>query len=93
VNILRPGDEPMHYQDGSHRWIPPTRDMDQQTWEAAVRAHLLQHREAFGGAPSAQTDRGGAPSPPRRARPNRIPRGRNGTPPGDTPGDPQTRRS
>ena len=58
MNILRPGDEPMHYEDGSHRWIPPTAEMEQHAWEAAVRAHLLHHWEAFGGMPSGRLDRG-----------------------------------
>ena len=63
MNILRPGDEPMHYENGAHRWIPPTAEMDQRLWEAAVRAHLLHHWEAFGGLPAGQLERGLAHEP------------------------------
>ncbi|MFY1696547.1 hypothetical protein [Solwaraspora sp. WMMA2101] len=44
MSILRPGDEPMHYDDGSHRWIPPDPDYDQATWENQVREHQREHR-------------------------------------------------
>jgi hypothetical protein len=69
MNILRPGDEPMHYEDGSHRWVPPTADMDQEAWEAAIRAHLHHHRETFGGNSSARAN----PPPPRgKGRPTKV---------------------
>ncbi|MFV2098625.1 hypothetical protein ACFHW1_24645 [Micromonospora sp. LOL_014] len=44
MSILLPGDEPMHYEDGSHRWIPPEPDYDQATWENQVREHQREHR-------------------------------------------------
>ncbi|MFV2088880.1 MULTISPECIES: hypothetical protein [Micromonosporaceae] len=44
MSILRPGDEPMHYDDGSHRWIPPDPDYDQEIWENQVREHQHEHR-------------------------------------------------
>jgi hypothetical protein len=59
MNIIRPGDEPMHYEDGSHRWVPPEPWMRQEAWEASIRAHLVRHREWFGGKPAA--------GPPRQA--------------------------
>ncbi|ROO58427.1 hypothetical protein EDC02_0186 [Micromonospora sp. Llam0] len=46
MSILRPGDEPMHYDDGSHRWIPPDPDYDQATWDNQVREHQHQHRQS-----------------------------------------------
>jgi hypothetical protein len=49
MSSLRPGDEIMHYHDGSHYWIPPGPDDDQKVWEAAVRAHQEEHRERLGG--------------------------------------------
>jgi hypothetical protein len=30
MSILRPGDEQFHYSDGSHKWIPPNPDYDQE---------------------------------------------------------------
>ncbi|MEV4759198.1 hypothetical protein AB0J86_29440 [Micromonospora sp. NPDC049559] len=57
----------MHYQDGSHRWVPPDPDMDQDAWEAALRAHLHHHREIFGGA-SGRNDQGRGRAKPRSAR-------------------------
>ncbi|MEV4759933.1 hypothetical protein AB0J86_33220 [Micromonospora sp. NPDC049559] len=56
MGILRRGDEPMHYEDGSHRWVPPDPDMDQEAWEVSVRAHQEKHREMFGARPKATRD-------------------------------------
>lgn len=50
MSVLRPGDEPMHYPDGSHRWVSPYGSADQRAWEESVRQHQLQHRERLGGA-------------------------------------------
>lgn len=46
MSVILPGDEPMHFEDGSHRWYPPDPDdADQKAWEDRVRAHQDQHRE------------------------------------------------
>jgi hypothetical protein len=49
MSSLRRGDEKMHYQDGSHRWISPNGKADQKAWEEQVREHQRQHREKLGG--------------------------------------------
>ena len=33
MSILRRGDEKFHYSDGSHKWIPPDPDYDQEVWD------------------------------------------------------------
>ncbi|MEH0821484.1 MULTISPECIES: hypothetical protein [unclassified Micromonospora] len=43
VSILRPGNEEFHYSDGSHRWIPPDPDDDQEVWDEQVRQHKQGH--------------------------------------------------
>ncbi|GAB4105106.1 hypothetical protein GCM10028790_41250 [Micromonospora taraxaci] len=43
MSILRPGDEKFHYSDGSHRWIPPDPDYDQEIWDEQVRQHKHGH--------------------------------------------------
>ncbi|SCL48776.1 hypothetical protein GA0070606_1362 [Micromonospora citrea] len=43
MSILRAGDEKFHYSDGSHRWIPPDPDYDQEVWDEQVRQHKLGH--------------------------------------------------
>jgi hypothetical protein len=43
MSILRRGDEKFHYSDGSHKWIPPDPDYDQQVWDEQVRQHKQQH--------------------------------------------------
>ena len=48
MSHLRRGDERMHYQDGSHRWIRPD-GYDQEAWEDRIREHQRQHREKLGG--------------------------------------------
>jgi hypothetical protein len=45
---MRRGDEDLHYSDNSHRWIAPP-EIEQNIWEAGVRAHLAQHRTTMGG--------------------------------------------
>lgn len=47
MGLIDRGNEEIHYSDGSHRWIAPP-DIDQEMWEAGMRAHLARHR---GGAP------------------------------------------
>ncbi|MDH6460437.1 hypothetical protein M2302_000592 [Micromonospora sp. A200] len=43
MSVIRGGDERFHYSDGSHRWIPPDPDDDQEAWEAMVRQHQERH--------------------------------------------------
>ncbi|WP_187398646.1 hypothetical protein [Micromonospora sp. WP24] len=43
MSILRPGDEKFHYSDGSHKWIPPGPDYDQEVWDEQVRQHKQGH--------------------------------------------------
>ncbi|MEV4464522.1 hypothetical protein AB0J51_12930 [Micromonospora echinofusca] len=45
MSVIRRGDERFHYSDGSHKWIPPDPDYDQEAWDAMVRQHQLQHLE------------------------------------------------
>jgi hypothetical protein len=52
MGILRPGDEEIHYSDGSHRWVGPEPDQD-DVWRARVLAHLDEHRRTLdGGRPA-----------------------------------------
>ncbi|WP_274534594.1 hypothetical protein [Micromonospora sp. CB01531] len=39
MSIPRPGDERFHYSGGSHRWIPPGPEYDQEVWDEQVRQH------------------------------------------------------
>ena len=49
MSSLRPGDEDLHYSDGSHRWIGPYPDATAQAdWESLVRAHKDQHLMTMG---------------------------------------------
>ncbi|MFG3419135.1 hypothetical protein [Micromonospora sp. NPDC048063] len=43
VSVIRRGDERFHYSDGSHKWIPPDPDYDQEVWDEMVRQHQRQH--------------------------------------------------
>ena len=43
MGLLRPGDEALHHEDGSHRWTAPPY-VEQDVWEASVRAHVDRHR-------------------------------------------------
>src|SRR5262245_29279131 len=64
--------EEMHYMDTSHRWVAPI-GVDQQKWEAKVRAHLAEHLVTLGWpqrppkATKARQDR--IPRVPRQQRP------------------------
>ncbi|RZU74133.1 hypothetical protein EV384_2575 [Micromonospora kangleipakensis] len=49
VSLIRRGDERFHYRDGSHRWIPPDPDHDQEAWEAMVRQHQHWHLDELRG--------------------------------------------
>lgn len=51
MSTLRPGDERMHYCDGSHRWIAP-RGVDQAAWNAGVQAHVDRHRDRMARIPA-----------------------------------------
>lgn len=42
--MLRPGDEQLHYSDGSHRWVCPDPDDDQVAWTWRVRQHVRAHQ-------------------------------------------------
>jgi hypothetical protein len=44
MSVLKPGDESMHYSDGSHRWVAPAGDTGQ--WRARVQAHVDAHRDS-----------------------------------------------
>jgi hypothetical protein len=48
MSTLRAGDEDLHYSDNSHRWIAPY-DMDQEAWDAGLRAHVEAHTRSMGG--------------------------------------------
>jgi hypothetical protein len=48
MSELRPGDQRLHYSDNSHRWIAP-HDVDQNVWNAGMRAHLDLHLATMGG--------------------------------------------
>ena len=50
--VLKPGDEPMHYDDGSHRWVDPLGGVPDEAWRASVHAHLAEHRRLFGHEPT-----------------------------------------
>jgi len=67
MSVMRHGDEDLHYSDHSHRWIAPV-DVDQEVWEAVMRAHLAQHLATMDG-PSITDER-------QQCRPPRIPRQR-----------------
>ncbi|MFB9239485.1 hypothetical protein ACFFWC_28780 [Plantactinospora siamensis] len=51
MSVMRAGDEPMHYHDGSHRWMSPNGKQDQKVWEERVREHQRRHRERLGNRP------------------------------------------
>lgn len=50
MSRLHREDENLHYCDNSHRWIAPP-GIDQDVWEAGVRAHVDEHRATMGGPP------------------------------------------
>lgn len=51
MSALRPGEERMHHQDNSHRWIAPP-GVDQEDWRQTVLAHLDEHLKQFGPEPA-----------------------------------------
>ncbi|MDT5034848.1 MAG: hypothetical protein QOE03_33 [Micromonosporaceae bacterium] len=72
MSVLRRGDEDLHYCDNSHRWVAPP-DVEQDAWNAGLRAHLDQHMSTMGGPVKVDTLR--ECGPPRIPR---IPRQRRG---------------
>jgi hypothetical protein len=69
---MQPGDEYLHYSDGSHRWVARSAS-GQVAWEAQVRAHLERHRSTMGGPlPPEELRRRRAPRIPRQRPPLRI---------------------
>ncbi|ASW56359.1 hypothetical protein [Plantactinospora sp. KBS50] len=60
MSTLGPGDEQLHYSDGSHRWTSPHGRKDQKLWEERVREHQHRHRERLGNRPA--TGRAGQPA-------------------------------
>jgi len=51
MSSLHPGDEDVHYSDGSHRWICPSPNADDLAMAAwrdrdRVRAHMEAHQHA-----------------------------------------------
>ncbi|HET6211610.1 MAG TPA: hypothetical protein VFE14_01925 [Micromonosporaceae bacterium] len=67
MSVLRKGDEDLHYSDNSHRWIAPP-NIEQNAWDAGMRAHLSLHLTTMGGP--VEVDQ------LRACRPARIPRQR-----------------
>ncbi|MEU4715602.1 hypothetical protein AB0F73_18350 [Micromonospora purpureochromogenes] len=57
MSILRVGDEKFHYSDGSHKWIPPDPDYEQDVWDEQVRQH--KHRHLAGERPKVRMQRFG----------------------------------
>lgn len=52
MGVIRPGDEALHYSDGTHRWISPgaePTDEEERSWRAVVAAHLDEHRTTMDG--------------------------------------------
>jgi hypothetical protein len=45
MGVVLPGDEAMHYENGSHRWVPQDPRDDQAVWEIRVREHQEKHPE------------------------------------------------
>jgi hypothetical protein len=59
MSVLRPGEEALHYSDGSHRWSSST--VDEATWCDVIETHLVAHRET--------PDAGRSPSASRASKP------------------------
>ncbi|MEV1286924.1 hypothetical protein [Micromonospora sp. NPDC049679] len=68
MSNLRSGDDDMHYENGSHRWVPPIGRADQAAWEDRVREHQRQHQR--------QLSASNAPPPQAERQRPRIPRQR-----------------
>jgi hypothetical protein len=72
MSTLHTGDAQMHYSDNSHRWIAPS-GVEQNVWEAGLRAHLALHRVTLGGPATVEEQR--EPRPvliPRQRTPERV---------------------
>jgi hypothetical protein len=50
--VLKPGDEPLHYSDGGHRFTCPDPDGAQEEWAERIRAHVALHLAGEGNTPS-----------------------------------------
>jgi hypothetical protein len=46
MSLLKPSDRLFHYPDGSHRWLPPNEDQDDEVWRKLVKAHIQAHQAA-----------------------------------------------
>jgi hypothetical protein len=57
MSLLRDEDAPLHYGDGSHRWVAPSAEQ-QDAWTAKVKMHLEEHQRL--------PDAGYVPRPKRR---------------------------
>lgn len=55
MGSIRPGDDALHYCDGSHRWIAPV-GADHDTWVGVVRAHQEEHLATMGGPVSSSAE-------------------------------------
>lgn len=44
MSSIRPGDRPLHYEDGSHRWSGGPPGKEQDAWRAKVEAHMAAHQ-------------------------------------------------
>lgn len=62
MSRLGPDDAHLHYEDGSHRWLPGNPAFD-ELHRLAMQAHIARHREAFGHAPARRSRRDAAGSP------------------------------
>jgi hypothetical protein len=52
MSVLKPGEEPLHYSDGAHRWMCPEPDGNQDAWLEQVREHIARHASGEGSTPS-----------------------------------------
>ncbi|GII24665.1 hypothetical protein Pme01_42620 [Planosporangium mesophilum] len=43
MSVLKPGDEDLHYSDGSHRWMCPDLRRDEDVWSERVKDHMRAH--------------------------------------------------
>ncbi|WP_235965954.1 hypothetical protein [Micromonospora rubida] len=43
MSIVQRGDGKFQYSDGSHKWIAPDPDYDQEVWDEQVRQHKQCH--------------------------------------------------
>ena len=63
VSSLKPGDDEIHYSDGSHRWMcPDPDDAAQEKWRTRLDAHIEAHRDL--GNPGRSPGRGLGPGKP-----------------------------